>query len=210
MCAVLSSAVKNERTCCSAASHNVAASRLTRCCSLRVAASLPAHQIQSDLYQRLSGTSMAVPHVSGALARIWAKFPNCPSDVVRKSIEVTAKDLGPPGKDPMYGYGLLQAEAAYEWLAKQECAQIQLVMTMTEQGQKQQQLGGGQQQPPQRQKAGGEQKQEQPQGQKTGGEQKQQQGRRLADGSSSARQSSLLAQLARPAAGWRQDITEGQ
>lgn len=66
---------------------------------------------------------MAVPHVSGALARIWAAFPNCKSDVVRRSIEVTAKDLGPAGKDPMFGHGLLQAEAAYDWLAKQDCAQ---------------------------------------------------------------------------------------
>jgi len=78
---------------------------------------------QPDLYQRLSGTSMAVPHVTGALARIWADFPNCKSDTVRQAMEDTARDLGPPGKDTMYGAGLLQAEAAYIWMKKQPCAQ---------------------------------------------------------------------------------------
>lgn len=65
---------------------------------------------------------MAAPHVSGALARIWASFPNCKADVVRKSIEVSAKDLGAPGRDNEDGHGLLQAEAAYEWLKQQPCA----------------------------------------------------------------------------------------
>jgi serine protease len=65
---------------------------------------------------------MAAPHVAGGLARIWASFPNCKSDVVRKSIEVSAQDLGDPGKDTKFGHGLLQVEAAYEWLKQQPCA----------------------------------------------------------------------------------------
>ena len=94
---------------------------------------------------------MAVPHVSGALARIWADFPNCKSDVVRKSIQESAKDLGPPGKDSMFGYGLLQAEAAYNWLSRQPCAAAGFT---EERGQKQQvaeqkQQDQGQQKPQQ-------------------------------------------------------------
>lgn len=94
--------------------------QLTSFCSSVCLPHLLLHQ--PDLYQRLSGTSMAVPHVTGALARIWADFPNCRSDTVRKAIEETAKDLGPSGKDTMYGFGLLQAESAYVWLSKQPCA----------------------------------------------------------------------------------------
>lgn len=88
---------------------------------------------------------MAVPHVSGALARIWADFPNCKSDTVRKAIEETAKDLGPAGKDTMFGAGLLQAEAAYDWLSRQPCARDGFT---DERGQKQtyQQSRQGQQQ----------------------------------------------------------------
>lgn len=65
---------------------------------------------------------MAVPHVTGVLARVWADFPNCKSETVRKAIEVSAKDLGPAGVDTMYGHGLIQAEAAYTWLSQQSCA----------------------------------------------------------------------------------------
>lgn len=88
---------------------------------------------------------MAVPHVSGALARVWADFPNCKSDTVRKAIEETAKDLGPAGKDTMFGAGLLQAEAAYDWLSRQPCARDGFT---DERGQKQtyQQSRQGQQQ----------------------------------------------------------------
>lgn len=78
---------------------------------------------------------MAVPHVTGALARIWADFPNCKSEVVRQSIEETARDLGPSGKDSMYGHGLLQTEAAYMWMRRQPCAQAGFT---PERGQKQQ------------------------------------------------------------------------
>jgi hypothetical protein len=113
-----------------------------------------------DMYQRLSGTSMAVPHVSGSLARIWADFPNCKADVVRKSIEETAKDLGPAGKDPLFGYGLLQAESAYEWLSRQPCAKAGFT---TERGQKQtyEQSREGQQQRPAQQQAQQQKQQEQ-------------------------------------------------
>lgn len=87
------------------------------------------------MYQRLSGTSMAVPHVTGALARIWADFPNCRSDTVRRAIEESALDLGPRGKDTMFGAGLLQTEAAYDWLARQPCAKQGFT---SERGQRQQ------------------------------------------------------------------------
>lgn len=78
--------------------------------------------LQFDAYQRLSGTSMAVPHVSGGIARIWAAYPYCPASVLRTAVESTAKDLGPKGKDIMFGHGLLQLEAAFDYLAKQPCA----------------------------------------------------------------------------------------
>lgn len=65
---------------------------------------------------------MAVPHVSGGLARLWADYPYCPASVLRSAIEQTAQDLGPTGRDPMFGHGLLQLEAAYDYLARQPCA----------------------------------------------------------------------------------------
>jgi hypothetical protein len=119
---------------------------------------------QPDLYQRLSGTSMAVPHVTGALARIWADFPNCRSDVVRRAIEESALDLGPRGKDTMFGYGLLQTQSAYDWLAAQPCAKQGFT---SERGQRQQYDASRQQNQTQaqQQQQQGQQQQGQQQGQ---------------------------------------------
>jgi hypothetical protein len=64
----------------------------------------------------------AVPHVSGAIARVWAAFPSCDANIVRTAFQESALDLGPKGQDVQFGYGLVQAEAAYDYLARQPCA----------------------------------------------------------------------------------------
>jgi serine protease len=61
------------------------------------------------------GTSMAAPHVSATAALVVASGilgPNPAPDVIERRLELTARDLGPPGKDPHYGAGLLNAAAA--------------------------------------------------------------------------------------------------
>jgi subtilisin family serine protease len=67
-------------------------------------------------YATLSGTSMATPHVTGAIAKIWAARPNCSKDQVRAAILETAIDLGEPGPDEDYGVGLVQVVKAYDYL----------------------------------------------------------------------------------------------
>lgn len=63
-------------------------------------------------YWFLQGTSMACPHVAGVAALILAKNPDFTPDQVRQCLESTATDLGSPGRDDMYGWGLLNAPAA--------------------------------------------------------------------------------------------------
>jgi serine protease len=61
------------------------------------------------------GTSMASPHVSGIAALVIATGrlgPNPTPDAVQRHLEATARDLGPPGFDTSYGYGLVDAAAA--------------------------------------------------------------------------------------------------
>jgi subtilisin family serine protease len=63
-------------------------------------------------YAYMSGTSMACPHVSGVAALILAVYPAYTNDQVRQTLQNTAEDLGAPGWDMYYGYGLVDAEAA--------------------------------------------------------------------------------------------------
>ncbi|MHC4323655.1 MAG: S8 family serine peptidase [Planctomycetota bacterium] len=61
-----------------------------------------------DRYVYMSGTSMACPHVAGVVALMI----NASVSDVRGSLATTADDLGDPGWDPQYGYGLVNAVAA--------------------------------------------------------------------------------------------------
>ena len=65
---------------------------------------------------------MATPHVAGVAALVWSRHPACDSATIRKSLNVTARDLGVPGRDPQYGLGMVRAKAANAWLDLQPCA----------------------------------------------------------------------------------------
>ena len=60
----------------------------------------------------ISGTSMAAPHVSGALAVLKSRFPTMPMSVVLFILFKTATDLGEAGVDDVYGHGLVNLEKA--------------------------------------------------------------------------------------------------
>lgn len=73
------------------------------------------------LYAKLSGTSMATPHVSGVAALVWSHFPGCNAKQIRQVLSASAMELGRPGRDPEFGSGLVQARAAYDRLAQTGC-----------------------------------------------------------------------------------------
>jgi serine protease len=62
-------------------------------------------------YWFFQGTSMATPHVSGLAALLASRGVTRP-DKIREAMERTARDLGPPGWDPEYGWGMIDAHAA--------------------------------------------------------------------------------------------------
>lgn len=64
-------------------------------------------------YQTISGTSMAAAHISGVIALlIEASGGGALSpDAARAALAGTARDLGPPGRDPDFGAGLADAAA---------------------------------------------------------------------------------------------------
>ena len=75
-------------------------------------------------YTELSGTSMAAMHVTAAAALVWSHFgPKCTNHQIRYALAQTAQN--PPGETKdctdQYGYGIVDALGAYQWLQKNDC-----------------------------------------------------------------------------------------
>jgi serine protease len=85
----------------------------------------PGYRINStfppDRYALYSGTSMSVPFVSGVAALVWSHFPQCSNSQIRFALAQAAVDLGAEGCDENYGYGLVQAKTAYDFLLANPC-----------------------------------------------------------------------------------------
>ncbi len=63
-------------------------------------------------YKRLSGTSMAAPMVSGALAALKSMFPNLSYQQVRDRLLTTANRTGQYATSSIFGQGLMDLDAA--------------------------------------------------------------------------------------------------
>lgn len=65
------------------------------------------------------GTSAAAPHIAGLMALVWSVFPELSAEELKEALFVSALDLGEPGWDPIYGYGLADALAMVQYLEEQ-------------------------------------------------------------------------------------------
>ena len=63
-------------------------------------------------YWKVQGTSFAAPMVSGTAALIRSRWPTMPAGEVINRIIETAQDRGPAGRDPTYGFGLVNPYGA--------------------------------------------------------------------------------------------------
>jgi subtilisin family serine protease len=72
-------------------------------------------------YAYFDGTSMATPHVSAVAALVWSNHPTCTNANVRNALNATAEDLGVAGRDSSFGYGLVKAKAASDYLTLNGC-----------------------------------------------------------------------------------------
>jgi subtilisin family serine protease len=77
--------------------------------------------VKATNYAYFDGTSMATPHVSAVAALVWSYFPTCTGSQIRTSLNNSALDLGAVGRDTKYGYGLVQAKAAYDRIKSLGC-----------------------------------------------------------------------------------------
>ena len=67
-------------------------------------------------YTTMDGTSMATPHVAGAVCLMLSKNPDLLPDEVDSILEMTAVDLGATGKDNDFGAGRIDALAAVNYV----------------------------------------------------------------------------------------------
>jgi len=71
----------------------------------------PGDEIYSDskggIWRYGKGTSDSTAIVSGVAALVWSKFPQLSAAEVLHRLEATATDKGAPGRDPEFGYGLI-------------------------------------------------------------------------------------------------------
>jgi type VII secretion-associated serine protease mycosin len=63
-------------------------------------------------YVRSNGTSNSTAIVAGAAALVRSKYPDLSAQEVVHRLTATATDKGAPGRDPEYGYGVLNLVAA--------------------------------------------------------------------------------------------------
>jgi hypothetical protein len=64
----------------------------------------------------VSGSSFAAPHVTGAMALLKSAFADAPISQIETALYDSAIDLGEPGADDQFGYGLVDVSAAYDLL----------------------------------------------------------------------------------------------
>jgi len=64
-------------------------------------------------YAYYAGTSFSTPHVAGVMALLLDAYPNLSVSELESALKASATDLGDSGPDNLYGYGLVNALAAY-------------------------------------------------------------------------------------------------
>lgn len=74
---------------------------------VKIKSTLPSNQFGFK-----NGTSMAAPHVAGALALMLSHQPALTNSEAREILQQTTEDLGSSGWDFLYGYGLINVENA--------------------------------------------------------------------------------------------------
>jgi len=74
--------------------------------------------IENGEYDFFNGTSMAAPHVSGAVLLLKEAFPDVTGEEILLALYNSAIDLGEPGEDNTYGMGFVNVKNAYDLLAE--------------------------------------------------------------------------------------------
>lgn len=64
--------------------------------------------------EQFYGTSASSPHVAAIAALVWSAFPEKSAMDIRRLLYTSSTDLGDPGYDTVFGYGLVDASRMHE------------------------------------------------------------------------------------------------
>jgi serine protease len=93
--------------------------------ALRLKSGETVHVVSSSGDYRFSwGTSFASPHVAGVVALLKELAPDARPAQIRNALFMSARDLGPTGRDDASGFGIVDAWAAAELLAPEKLPAI--------------------------------------------------------------------------------------
>jgi subtilisin family serine protease len=81
---------------------------------------LTAGGIFPNSYALVTGTSYSTPHASGVMALLLSAFPDIPVSTLETSLRQSATDLGTIGADNDYGFGMIDALSAFNYLDGQQ------------------------------------------------------------------------------------------
>lgn len=81
-------------------------------------------------YEFLQGTSMACPHAAGFGALLKALDPSLTPTEMRAVMTLTAEDLGEPGRDDIFGFGLINPLTAFNYV-QGESYEIDITQSFT-------------------------------------------------------------------------------
>ncbi|MCP4582134.1 MAG: S8 family serine peptidase [candidate division Zixibacteria bacterium] len=90
---------------------------------VNVRSSVPGGGYQSTGW---SGTSMATPHVAGAVALLRQFNPNASVDTIKWALIQSCGDLGHPDEDNTYGHGIINVREALDFMPGNEIPNIYL------------------------------------------------------------------------------------
>ncbi len=88
---------------------------------IRPEVTAPGFSVRSSIghnqYSNYNGTSMASPHVTGAVLLLKEAFPMCTGKQILEALYFSAADLGAPGEDNVFGNGIINLPNAYQYLS---------------------------------------------------------------------------------------------
>lgn len=87
-----------------------------------LAGSVASLTLEPGNYGYMSGTSMATPGVAGVAALVWSNHPDCTGSEIRDALKATSEDAGIMGKDDYFGYGIVKAKQASNYILENGCA----------------------------------------------------------------------------------------